>query len=512
MANDDLVSIKLPPGIFRNSTAYESKGRWMDGNLIRWTNNRIEPVGGWVTLLTGGSALSGIPRNMVTWFDNQGFRYIAVGTNSGVYISQGGGSFDLASPGGLVAGRADTIEGQGFGAGPYGQGNYGEPQTGLGIELQAASWDFDFFGQDLLGVLDSDGKIYQWNPSVGGNMAVIDASAPTSCTGVFVTNELYVMALGAGGNRRVIQWPDEGTLSGWAVTLTGTAGSRQLKTAGQILCGKVIGLQQLIWTTQDLHLLEFVGPPDIYANYRIGENCGAIGARAVASHEGVAEWMGWGAFYQYNGTVSRLPCEVQDYVFGASNNQLNYLQRAKVYAAVNSKFKEVTWYYPSIVSTEVDTYVTHNYELNVWYYGKLARTCWSDAGVFDSPIACDPSGGVWQHETGWLNGTTSRNGSIFIKSGPAEIGNGKRIIYANKMLPDLGITQLDAVSLTIQTQQSPHSAALLTAGPYTLVPNAHGIVPCRVAGRQAALTYNQTQDVQWSIGTLRFDLSAGGGS
>jgi hypothetical protein len=512
VANNDLVPIKIPPGFFRNGTNYQAAGRWYDGSLVRWANGRLEPIGGWASLLSGGSTLSGIARNIVTWFDNSGFRYTAVGTNTNLYISQGGGSFDTATPTGLVPGRVDSIEGQGYGAGPYGQQDYGTARTGLGIELGAATWDFDFFGQDLLAVLDSDGKIYRWQPAVGGLATVMDAGAPTGCTGVFVTNELYVMALGAGGNRRTIQWPDEGTISGWTVTLTGTAGSRQLKTAGQILRGMIVGTQHLIWTTQDLHLLEFVGPPDIYANFRVGENCGAIGPRAIATYEGVAEWMGWGAFFSYNGVVTRMPCDVQDYLFGDGSSvtgNINYLQRQKIFAGVNSKKKEVTWFYPSFNSTEVDSYVTHNYEMNVWYFGKLARTCWCDAGVFDFPFAVDPTGTVWQHDTGWLNGTVSRNGQVYITSGPAEIGNGKRVIYAHTMIPDIEITPA-AVQLTVTTKQGPQSPALMAAGPYALVPNSHGIVPCRLTGRQASLTYNQVQDAQWSLGTLRFDLSAGG--
>lgn len=44
-----LLPLSFPPGIYRNGTEYQSKGRWYDCNLIRFYENTVRPIGGWRT-------------------------------------------------------------------------------------------------------------------------------------------------------------------------------------------------------------------------------------------------------------------------------------------------------------------------------------------------------------------------------------------------------------------------------------------------------------------------------
>ena len=45
-----LLPIKIPPGFFRNGTQYQAKNRWYDGNLVRFSEGRLRPIGGWQRL------------------------------------------------------------------------------------------------------------------------------------------------------------------------------------------------------------------------------------------------------------------------------------------------------------------------------------------------------------------------------------------------------------------------------------------------------------------------------
>ena len=70
-----LLPIKIPPGFFRNATQYQAKNRWYDGNLVRFSEGRIRPIGGWqriadtqmikkgaikeITITTAGTGYSG---------------------------------------------------------------------------------------------------------------------------------------------------------------------------------------------------------------------------------------------------------------------------------------------------------------------------------------------------------------------------------------------------------------------------------------------------------------------
>ena len=36
-----------PAGIIKNGTDYANKGRWVDGDLVRFENGYLKPIGGW---------------------------------------------------------------------------------------------------------------------------------------------------------------------------------------------------------------------------------------------------------------------------------------------------------------------------------------------------------------------------------------------------------------------------------------------------------------------------------
>lgn len=495
------IPIKLPPGFFRNGTEYESAGRWFDGNLVRWENKRIKPWGGWRRVLAGGATLTGLARAGIAWRDNTNFKHIAIGTNAKLYVGTGGNYSDQ-TPAGLTVGRPDTIEGPGYGAGPYGAEKYGTKRAINAIVLDAGMWAFDTFGEDLLACPTWDGRIFRWQPSIGG-LATVLPNAPTGNIGVIVTDQQHVIALGAGGNRRKIQWPNQADPTNWTVGPTSTAGSRILKTSGTIVSARLHGTQPLIWTSTDVHVLDYIGPPLIHDPRRIAETGGLIGMNAVTGNTEELNWMGLGSFYRYNGgVVSTLPCEVQSYVF----DDFNVQQRSKVFAAHNSRYKEFTWFYPSANSVELNRYVTRNYGEDIWYFGQLARTVWVDRGVFTLPIAVDDSGVVWEHDVGFLGDGLPRAG-IFVESGPAEIGDGKNVIYANMLLPD--VTNPSAVQLKIKTKTAPQGT-LQEYGPYAFTSNTEGYVPVRFSGRQVAQRIEQIQDADWSFGKNRIVSGMGG--
>ena len=123
-----LIPFQPPPGVFKNGTAYQAKGRWSDCNLVRWKDGRLQPLGGWEKVIDPvGAAISGIGRAMTTWRDLTGARWMAIGTNSNLYIftSLSGSASDItpvaaSSTTDLVVGDADGSIGLGFGTGDFG--------------------------------------------------------------------------------------------------------------------------------------------------------------------------------------------------------------------------------------------------------------------------------------------------------------------------------------------------------------------------------------------------------
>ena len=79
-----LLPITPPAGIVKNGTDYANKGRWVDGNLVRFENGYLKPIGGWSKLRN--TALTGEPVGMYAHSDNTGTPILAVGTRQKVYV------------------------------------------------------------------------------------------------------------------------------------------------------------------------------------------------------------------------------------------------------------------------------------------------------------------------------------------------------------------------------------------------------------------------------------------
>ena len=63
-----LVELNVRPGVYRNGSVREAKGRYYDANLIRWENGKMKPIGGWVKTTT--TAITGKGRTMMPFRDN----------------------------------------------------------------------------------------------------------------------------------------------------------------------------------------------------------------------------------------------------------------------------------------------------------------------------------------------------------------------------------------------------------------------------------------------------------
>ena len=96
---------------------------------------------------------------------------------------------------------------------------------------------------------------------------------------------------------------------------------------------------------------------------QVGSSCGAISPFCWAEVNGVTYWMSQTAFYMFDGSVKKLDCSVQDFVFA----MLVHHHKYKLYAGINVDFNEVTWFYPSEGSDYLDRSVTYNYLEQVWY-------------------------------------------------------------------------------------------------------------------------------------------------
>ena len=223
------IPLNIPPGVYKNGTEYQSKGRWNNSTLVRWYQNTIRPIGGWRK--RSSTQLTGSARGLIAWRDNSNVRWTGIGTHSKLYaMNEGGVAYDI-TPASFTVGIADADTKLGYGYGAYGTAAYGIARPDTGSYLPATTWSLDTWGEYLVGCSNADGKLLEWQLNTSNDAAAI-TNAPTSCSGLVVTEERFLFALGAGGNPRKVQWSDQEVNTTWTPRATNQAGDFDLTTLG----------------------------------------------------------------------------------------------------------------------------------------------------------------------------------------------------------------------------------------------------------------------------------------
>ena len=489
-----LIPLQLPPGVHANGTEFESSNRWREASLVRWHDGSMRPVGGWT--VRKSSAFATAPRAMISYLDNDSDEHMAAGTYDKLYyVNPSLTVTDITPSSGFTSGSLNGALNLGYGGGFMGSTNYGRAPTSSGVYAEATTWSLDTWGEYLLGVSSTDGKLLEWQGNPSANAAVV-ANAPVDNLAMVVTEERFVFCLGAGGNPRKVAWSDKENNTLWSAAATNEAGDMELQTNGQIMCGVRMRGATLILTSEDAHLATYSGAPFVYGFQRVGTACGIASRKAAVAIDEGAFWMGKKGFYTFNGsTATEISCEVADYVF----DDLNPSQVSKVYAVHNSQFGEIWWFYPSESANENDRYVTLDYKEGHWATGVIDRTAGVDQGIFVNPIWADASGNLYNQETGYTHGLVKP----YAESGSISLGNGDTIMKVSKLIPDER-TQ-GQVEVTFKTRFHPNDSET-SHGAYTL----SNPTDVRFTGRQVRVKIQGTANDNWRSGIMRIDAVPGG--
>lgn len=448
------------------------------------------PVGGWIKF--HNEAVSGRPCGIHQYRDGED-RRLAIGTHTKLYAYKPDNTLADITPSGYTTGRADRGNTFGYGIGFYSAALYGLSTPSTGSILSPTYWTLDNYGGILVACASTDGRLYTWDGITA--TATLIAGAPTGNNAVVVTEERFVVALGAANNNSLVQWSDQEDFTTWTPAATNQAGDFPLQTSGSILAGLRVRGQTLILTTTDAHTMTYVGAPLVYGFERVGTGCGLIGGLAGVATDSFAVWMSDNGFYLFDGFVKPLPSDVFDAVF----SDFNKAQKEKVAAWNNGIVGEVWWHYPSGSSTECDSYVTWNYRENTWAMGKMTRNVGVSETVYDRPLLMGGDGFIYSHEIGFsYDGMTP-----FAETGPIELGNGDQHYMARFMYPDER-TQ-GQVTATFRTRFYPNGPEY-SAGPYTMT----APTPVRFTGRQVVMRVDAAVGADWRIGIPRLDVATGG--
>ena len=613
MASTDtkFYPLNFLPGFHRESTKYSEEGKWYDGNRVRFREGKPENIRGYMKF--SNDVISGIPRDLITWSDNDTRKYNAFGTNTQLYVTQndirydvtpittavsvannfdttldstnvrvsvsfshgratddrvifeGVDAFSGTSVNGLrvitsVSGtnafyvsaansatstasnvggtngtinfllknqESDAIQGLGYGAGVYNAGAvsitgvraWNEEATSSNITFQSAQWTLDTFGEDLLAqrrggglyVVDIDASVVP--------VRAVATSAPIGNTFTVSPNDRHVVCYGTqtSANDTIspmyVRWSDQNNYNEWTPSATNTAGDVFL-TEGSRIVGVHRSRNAInIWTDRAMYVQAFVGTPFIFRFTQTGSNCGLIAPHAAQDVDGVSYWMGDNNFYMYDGRVQTMECPIRRYLF----DSFNMTNKDKVYAGINSEFKEIIWLYPLEGSSEPNGYVIYNYQEQTWVYGKLFEegivTTFADRNVFDSTlttgyVSAADNVYLFDNEPSGVYTGDDQPLSSFLESSTFDLDEGKQLMFADKIIPDYSFSTGESIEFYITTRDYP-AGNDVEKGPFIIDQNTNK-VNFRARGRQATVRVSATNSGFWRWGSLRIAMQPDG--
>ncbi len=428
-------------------------------------------------------------------------------------------------------GTVPVVAGIGYGIGTYGGtsplSGYGgtvsggAPSGSSGTPINAVDWTLDNWGEILI-ACPLDGAIYQWSPTSGLPSAYVIPEAPPVNEGCFIAMpQRQIIAWGTTYNGirdpLLIRWCDVENYNSWIPSLTNQAGGYRLPKGSRIVqC--IQGPQQgLIWTDLGCWAMQYVGPPYVYQFSEVGTGCGLIGRKAASSVNGIVYWMGPSQFYRLSGNgVEPIRCPVWDVVF--QDLDTNNLDKIRV--APNSRFGEITWYFPTISNGgENEGYVKYNYVLDQWDYGfnsdanpYVARSAWINESVLGPPIGAGLNQYLFQHETS-QNADGDPMDSYF-QTGYFALTEADVLMFIDQVWPDMkwgyyGGTQGANIRLTFYVTSYPNETPI-PYGPYLLTSDTKYITP-RFRGRLVSIKIESNAlNSWWRLGNIRYRVQQDG--
>ena len=485
-------------------------------------------VGDFVTF-DSFSAIDGLDMNkefeVITVANNNAYTVTTTTAASGS-TSGGGGSGNAKYQ--INVGPELSTSAFGWGTDTWGSGTWGTPSTVSNVTLEARQWSLDNFGQLLIATV-LNGGAFEWSPDSGvSTRATAITNAPTkSRLGLVSTPDRHLLFFGtektigtsSSQDDLLLRFSNQEDRNTYQPTAENTAGSLRIADGSRIVAAERSRGQILVWTDTSLHSLQFIGPPFTFGLRQLGQNCGIIGSHAGVDINGVSYWMSQDSFFLYDGSVKKLPCTVEQFIF----NNINVTGSENAFAGHNGEFNEIMWFYPRTGSDQINAIVAYNYLEQTWWTGTLARTTWIDREVYDNPIATeydasatannevisgltDGASSVFLHETG--NNGDGQAITAFVKSGVVQIAQGDEFAFVSKIIPDIE-DQAGTLNAKLEFKNYPNNSTSVTkTASFT---DTTDFVSLRGRGREFTVNVvSNTTNTAWRLGTQRFDIQPDG--
>lgn len=353
------------------SSPLDSKVLWADGRNVVFKEHSVQPIPGEALLVSklevapGRGALELLVNGVPTLF---------WGTPKKLYRFKEGGA-------------AEDVSNSGIGGGSYG-GIIDSTAT------QAATrWSFVSWG--IWAVASNGVDPVQINKDAAEFVDLGGISGVFSTAEIVRTFGPYLIALNTDNDPAEFSWCDTDDVETWTPSAINAAGSLLMRD----LNSPIIAAEDLstggigVYGSNQLHLIQFVGPPNYFGQRHLLSGIGAVSKDSVVPVEGLHLGMGPRGFFMTDGIQPRAidDPKIHDFVY----NSLNRDQISKVVGWDEPNLGITFWSYPQLGFSENNITVGFNRRNGSWGIYDFVRTAATSGSIFDFAVSIDASGNVF---------------------------------------------------------------------------------------------------------------------
>ncbi len=361
-------------------------------------------------------------------------------------------------------GLSNTTDLFGYDSGTFDLGTYDDTGGSSPAVATAAIWHIDTFGE--LGTANiHGGSGYTWDTATGiapGNIATIIDNAPLRIN-ILKTDPQFqrLIAFGAtveGGSfdPMHIRTSNRESMTEWAFTDTNTVFTFRAIGGSEIVGAVRTDTQFFVLTDTSANSLAPTYDEFEYAIKHLADGCGLIAPEAADQWNGKLFWMSQNNFYMYDGIVSIVPCDLWTTIF----EDLNLAQKSKFrveYMAITNEFRI---YVATAESDEINKMYIWHPDDKWWSIGDFDDTCIiSNSEGFSHPYGTTSDGYLWEHETGYDNGSDPM--MFLLRSYKMALSNGDKIMQTKTVIPDFKQI-IGTANISLDATEYPQSTEIIS--------------------------------------------------
>jgi len=344
---------------------------------------------------------------------------------------------------------------------------------------------------------------------------------------------------------RLVKWSTEASYGQAPVTWSESdntldAGEYQLAdTAGDIVDGLPLGDSFLIYKTDAIYVMNYVGTPYIFSFKLLSPTIGCLSKNSIAEYEGGHFFIGNSDFYICNGqqVTPLLPERLRRAVFDELNATDD--QYLKCFVAADYVRNEMLACYPSGSSTVCDKAVIWNWKTNTFSLRDLPATSHINSGIVEitTGLTWATITGSWNVGSGAWGSTNydnvaehlvfadvtntkiyrddegntedGTNMTSYIQRSGYDMNDPSSVKFVSAVYPQVSVSGDNSVDVYVGHQMSTEQG-ITWEGPTSFNPNTQTKVSCRVTGKYFGVKIESSGDFDWKLHGLAFEVQPRG--